>query len=90
MQSYDLELNKAIKLVKKHKARAVLVQLPDGLKPQAKEVVDFIENQTNAKVLIWLGTCYGGCDLPWSLNGKVDLVIQFGHNRFVKTSGWKK
>ena len=37
---YDLELDRAVTLIKNNKAAKVCVQLPDGLKPKAKEVVD--------------------------------------------------
>jgi 2-(3-amino-3-carboxypropyl)histidine synthase len=75
---YNLELNKAIKEIKKQKAKTVCIQLPDGLKPKAKEIVDKIEKETNAKCLIWAGSCFGACDVP---DVKVDLLIQWGHSR---------
>ena len=78
--AYDLELNKAIKEIKKQKAKSVLIQLPDGLKPRAKEIADTLEKQTKAKIFIWLGSCYGACDYP-DLKG-IDLLIQWGHSRF--------
>ena len=78
---YDLELNKVISLIKKEKAKLVLLQFPDGLKPYATAVVDYLEEKTNAEFLIWLESCFGACDLPTGLeNIKIDLVIQFGHN----------
>jgi len=78
--TYNLELNKAIKTIKAQKAKSVLIQLPDGLKPRAKEIADTLEKQTKAKILIWLGSCYGACDYP-NLNN-IDLLIQWGHSRF--------
>jgi 2-(3-amino-3-carboxypropyl)histidine synthase len=80
---YDLELNKVISLIKKEKAKLVLLQFPDGLKPYATAVVDYLEEKTNAEFLIWLESCFGACDLPVGLDKikpKIDLVIQFGHN----------
>ena len=78
---YNLELSKAINEIKKQKAKSVCIQLPDGLKPKAKEIADRIEKETNAKVLIWAGSCFGGCDVP---NINVDLLIQWGHSEFKK------
>jgi len=78
---YKLELEKAIEKIKKEKAKSVLIQLPDGLKPKAKEIKEKIENKTNSKVLIWAGSCFGACDVP---NVKVDLLIQWGHSEFIK------
>ncbi len=47
---YNLELEKVIKEIKKQKARRVLIQLPEGLKPSAPKLVDEIEAKTSAKV----------------------------------------
>lgn len=76
---YDLELNKVVEEIKRNKAKSVCIQLPDGLKPKAKEIVDFLEKNTKAEVTVWLGSCYGACDIP---NLDVDLLIQWGHSEF--------
>ena len=82
---YDLELERAVKEIKDNNAKTVCVQLPDGLKPKAKEIVDYLQNKTNARVLIWAGSCFGACDVPIEIeNAGVDLVIQWGHN------AWKR
>jgi len=83
---YDLELDKVISQIKKNKARLVLLQFPDGLKPYATSVVDYLEGKTSAEFLIWFGSCYGACDTPVGLDNlkpKIDLVIQFGHNEMM-------
>ena len=83
--NYDLELDNVVELVKKEKAKLVCIQLPDGLKPKAKEIQDRIEQDTKAKVIIWGGSCYGACDLPRGLDKLgVDLLIHFGHSFFNK------
>jgi 2-(3-amino-3-carboxypropyl)histidine synthase len=84
MENYDLELNKAVEEIKKNKAKLVCIQLPDGLKPKASEINEFIEKSTGASVAIWLGSCYGACDLPNIGNMGFDLLIQWGHSEFVK------
>ena len=79
--NYNLELEKVIKEIKKQRAKRVLIQLPEGLKPRAPEITDEIEAKTSAKVLIWIGSCYGACDLPQGFEKLgIDLVIQFGHS----------
>ena len=87
-EKYDLELEKVLDKIKRVKAKIVLLQFPDGLKQYATSVVDFLEQETNGKVefLIWLGSCYGACDIPIlgkELEKKIDLVIQFGHNEMM-------
>ena len=82
-ERYDLELNKIISEIKKKKAKLVLLQFPDGLKPYATTFVDHLEKKTKAEFLIWLGTCFGACDTPVGLERlkpKIDLMIQFGHS----------
>ncbi|MFH1641658.1 MAG: diphthamide synthesis protein [Nanoarchaeota archaeon] len=74
---YNLELEKVISKIKKKKAKIVCIQLPDGLKPKAQEIVDSIESQTNAKCVIWAGSCFGSCDIP---KIDADLLIQWGHS----------
>jgi len=83
--TYNLELSKAVNQIKNQKAKLVLIQLPDGLKPKAKEIKEEIEHKTNAEVLIWMGSCYGGCDIPQGLEKlNIDLLIQWGHTEFVR------
>lgn len=77
---YDLEIEKAVSEIKKAKAKTVCIQLPDGLKPKAGEIVDEIEAKTKAKCMIWLGSCFGACDIP---NVNTDLLIQWGHSKWI-------
>ena len=81
---YNLELKKAIDSINKQKAKLVLLQLPDGLKPKAKEIQDIILIETGAKVVIWAGSCFGACDFPVEHAKKlgVDLLIQWGHSEW--------
>ena len=89
MSTYNLELEKVIARIQEVKAKTVCIQLPDGLKPRAKEIVDQIEKETSARVLVWLGSNFGACDLPLGLERmKVDLLISWGHNVFEKVEGW--
>ncbi|MEA2038083.1 MAG: diphthamide synthesis protein [Nanoarchaeota archaeon] len=78
---YNLELENAIKEIKKSNAKTVCIQLPEGLKPKAKEITDKIEEQTNVKVIIWLNSCFGACDTP-DLKEKADMLIQWGHSKW--------
>ena len=78
---YDLELQKAIEKIRECNAKLVWIQLPDGLKPKAQEICDTLEVATDAKVVIWLGSCYGACDWPLGIDKLgVDLLIAWGHS----------
>jgi len=76
---YELELDRIINEIKKQKAKLVCLQLPDGLKPKATEIASFIEEKSKAICLIWLGSCFGACDIPNIKHLGVDLLVQFGH-----------
>ena len=89
MVLYDTELQKALEKIKAEDAKTVCIQLPDGMKPLANEIQATIEKETSARVLIWLGSNFGACDMPLGLDRLgVDLVISWGHNKFRKEVGW--
>ena len=80
---YDLELERVVSLVKSENASTVCVQLPDGLKPEAGRIVDYVKEKTGALVFVWLGSCFGACDIPQGLeNVGVDVLVQWGHSEF--------
>jgi diphthamide biosynthesis enzyme Dph1/Dph2-like protein len=83
LMDYDLELDKAAAGINKHKAKTVCIQLPDGLKQIAAEIKAELEEKTKADIIIWLGSCFGACDVP--LQAKelgVDMLVQFGHSEW--------
>ena len=89
MSNYNLELKRVISKIEEEKAKIVCIQLPDGLKPQADKIETEISTKTKAKVLIWLGSNFGACDIPLGLRRlNIDLVISWGHNQFHKIEGW--
>jgi 2-(3-amino-3-carboxypropyl)histidine synthase len=84
---YNLELEKVISLIKKEKAKRVLLQFPDGLKPYATAVVDYLEEKIKGvQYFIWMESCFGACDTPVlgkDIEKEIDLMIQFGHNEIM-------
>ena len=84
-------IKQAISAIKKEKARNVLIQLPDGLKPEANKITKAIEKETNARCFIWLGSCFGTCDLPLhkSITQNFDLILHFGHSPKIKVKKQK-
>ncbi len=78
-KDYELELDRVVSEIGKSKSKTVLLQLPDGLKPWGPILVDYLEQKTDVKISIWLGDCFGACDLP---NSDANLVIQFGHAKW--------
>jgi diphthamide biosynthesis enzyme Dph1/Dph2-like protein len=80
---FEKEIKEAVKLIIEIKAKKVLLQFADGLKPKASFIVDAIAKETGVVCSIWAGSCYGACDMP-AVTG-YDLIIQFGHNVSLKT-----
>jgi 2-(3-amino-3-carboxypropyl)histidine synthase len=84
-KNYNLQVAKTVEKIKKEKAKLVLLQFPDGLKPYAVSIVDYLREKLKGRTefVIWFNSCYGACDFPVGvehLKPKIDLVIQFGHN----------
>lgn len=78
--NYDLEIDRIIKEIDREKAKKVLLQFPDGLKIYSNLIADELKKKTKAEIFVWLGSCFGACDLP-NVNN-FDLLIQFGHTKF--------
>lgn len=79
---FDLELDRVAEEIGKSKAKKVCLQLPDGLKPKATEIIDELRRRTDAQVWVWLGSNFGACDFPFQLRElKFDLVVNFGHSQ---------
>ncbi len=82
-QIYDLEIGRIISEVKKQKAKKILLQFPEGLKMYSQAIADEIEKKTNSSCFIWLGTCFGACDIPAETEKLgIDLLIHFGHSKW--------
>ena len=80
---YNLELKEVIERINKENAKLVCIQLPDGLKPKAGYIVDEIEKNIKAKIIIWMSSCFGACDIPAHIEKLgFDLLIQFGHSEW--------
>ncbi len=76
LDKYDFEIDRIIREINNKKCKNVLLQFPDGLKQYALDIVDLLSEKTNCEFRIWLGSCFGACDIP---NTNCDLIIQFGH-----------
>ena len=80
---FDLDLDRALALIKKSGARIVGVQVPEGLKRIASELAGEIEEKTDAEVIVSGDPCYGACDLDLDLCRASDLVIHVGHSEML-------
>src|SRR5512138_3044663 len=85
MKGFDFEEDRIKKEITKLGAKRVLLQLPEGLKPEAPKIAKAIE-KTGALPIISVDPCYGACDLALcEAEGlDVDLIVHFGHAEMVK------
>ncbi len=71
-------------LVPKLQNRRVAVQIPEGLKQHATEIVEHLRNAGATEVFLFIDPNFGACDLKDREAGELgaDVLIHFGHNRF--------
>jgi 2-(3-amino-3-carboxypropyl)histidine synthase len=85
MKGFDFEEERIKQEIAKLGAKRVLLQMPEGLKPEGTRLAKIIE-KTGALTIISADPCYGACDLATveaeSLG--IDLVVHFGHAKLVK------
>ena len=63
LNKHDFELEDLVARIKENDHRLVALQVPEGLKMQALEMMDSIEDESAAKVILAADPCYGACDL---------------------------
>ncbi|MCW4023972.1 MAG: diphthamide biosynthesis enzyme Dph2 [Candidatus Bathyarchaeota archaeon] len=85
MNGFDFEEERIKQEITKLAAKRVLLQMPEGLKPEAPRIAKIIEKH-GAVAFISSDPCYGACDIAISeAQGLgVDLIVHFGHARMVK------
>ena len=89
LDRHDFQLEELIERIQKNDNRLVALQVPEGLKMQALEMMDEIESGSGAKVILAADPCYGACDLvhdKMKMMG-VELVAHMGHSQMNIDSG---
>ena len=85
MRQFDFEEERVRQEILKLAAKRVLIQLPEGLKPEAPRLAKIVE-KFGALPIVSADPCYGACDLATveaeSLG--VDLIIHYGHSKLLK------
>jgi 2-(3-amino-3-carboxypropyl)histidine synthase len=85
LKNFDFEEERIKQEIAKLGAKSVLLQLPEGLKPEGPRLAKIIEG-TGAVPIISADPCYGACDLATAEAERlgIDLIIHFGHAKLVK------
>jgi 2-(3-amino-3-carboxypropyl)histidine synthase len=85
MKGFDFEEERIKREIAKLGAKRVLLQMPEGLKPEGPRLAKIIE-ETGALSIISADPCYGACDLATAEAESlgIDLIVHFGHAKLVK------
>jgi 2-(3-amino-3-carboxypropyl)histidine synthase len=85
MLGFDFEEERIKREITKVGAKRVLLQMPEGLKPEAPKLAKIVE-KCGALAIISADPCYGACDIAVAeAEGLgVDLIVHFGHAKMVK------
>ena len=85
MTSHNLEERRLKEEIKKRQAKRVLLQLPEGLKPEGPRLASIAE-EAGAVAIVSADPCYGACDLalPDAESLGVDLIVHYGHTAMTK------
>ena len=85
MKLFDFEEERVKQEIVKLGAKRVLIQFPEGLKPEAPRLAKMIE-KLGVLPIISADPCYGACDLATTEAETlgVDLLIHYGHSKQMK------
>jgi 2-(3-amino-3-carboxypropyl)histidine synthase len=85
MKGFDFEEERVKQEIQKLGAKRVLLQLPEGLKPEGPRLAAVVE-KASALPIISADPCYGACDLAVDEAEHLgaDLIVHFGHARMLK------
>jgi 2-(3-amino-3-carboxypropyl)histidine synthase len=85
MLGFDFEEERIKKEIARLGAKRVLLQMPQGLKPEATKIAQIVE-ASGAVAIISSDPCYGACDIAFTEAEGLgaDLVVHFGHAKMVK------
>jgi len=84
---HDFDTQRVAEEIKERNASRVLIQLPDGLRPNALSLAETLTELTGAEILISGDSCYGACDLAIHQAHAVDadIIVHYGHSRMLHT-----
>ena len=85
MKKFDFEEERIKREIIRLGAKRVLIQLPEGLKPEGPSLAKIVE-KTGALPIVSADPCYGACDLATAEAESLgaDLIIHYGHAKLVK------
>jgi 2-(3-amino-3-carboxypropyl)histidine synthase len=85
MKGFDFEEERIKQEIAKLGAKRVLLQLPEGLKPEGPRLARIVE-KAGALPIVSADPCYGPCDIAAGEAERLgtDLIVHFGHAKMLK------
>ena len=77
---FDLKLDYIAAWISNGGYSSVALQLPEGLKIRATEIVDYLSEKTDSKYIVLGDPCYGACDIFYDFKSIADALVHFGHS----------
>ena len=77
---FNLKLQHVAAWISDRGIASVALQLPEGLKVRATEIVDFLTRETGVICTVLGDPCYGACDLFVRYKDLAEALIHFGHS----------
>lgn len=76
-------IEKLVKEIRSRNAKKIMIQVPEGLKMKAGEIISDLEKE-KIEAVLYAKPCYGACDTADedALRMKCDLLVHIGHNKF--------
>jgi len=83
--SFDKNIQNLVREIRKTKSKRIFLQVSEGLKRKAFEIINEIE-KCGFEVILSGDVCYGACDLRINeaLQSKCDIIVHIGHIEFPK------
>ncbi|MEM4258639.1 MAG: diphthamide biosynthesis enzyme Dph2 [Candidatus Thermoplasmatota archaeon] len=82
---YDLDMDHIIDQIVQKQYSTLALQVPEGLKHSLRPIVNYLEQQTRARVIVLADPCFGACDIPVNslYNLPIDCIIHIGHTKLL-------
>ncbi|MEA3458870.1 MAG: diphthamide synthesis protein, partial [Candidatus Thermoplasmatota archaeon] len=81
ISGYLIDLEQAVRTIKKKSYKMIALQIPEGLKSSASRIIESVKKETKCEIIVIADPCFGACDIAnYELkNIGVEFVIQIGH-----------
>jgi 2-(3-amino-3-carboxypropyl)histidine synthase len=86
----QVDLRQATRELKKAKAKKIFLQVPEGLKTRAEDIIEELEEK-GFSVITAMDPCFGACDLKQSEAKRMncDAILHLGHTKFLEKTSIK-